>query len=328
MSQAANDASALLAAGRTAQAIQCLETAAAADDADAMATLATWLLIGNPMPRDLSAARHWFARAAHAGHEWAALTEIALTANGTGASAATSPAERWMAALNLLDAAAAHFPVAAEHLALVHAMDLDSAGYPAQRPDGETLLTTPAVRLHQRLLTPDECAHIALAAQELLEPSQVADPATGQMIDHPIRTSDAAVIGPTRESLPLQALQRRIAAFARLPVDNGESLTVLRYRPGQQYRRHLDTLPRTSNQRVATVIVYLNEGYSGGETRFSESGLTIAGRGGDALFFANVDQRGQPDTQSAHAGLPVKAGVKWVATRWIRAATHDVWNPR
>ncbi|MEN9683085.1 MAG: hypothetical protein RIQ99_1782 [Pseudomonadota bacterium] len=293
-----------------------------------MATLATWLLIGNPMPRDLSTARHWFARAASAGHEWATLTQIALTANGTGTSAATNPAERWMTALNLLHAAAAHFPVAAEHLALVNAMALDSAGYPAQQPDGETLLATPQVRLHQRLLTPDECAHIALSAQELLEPSQVVDPATGQMIAHPIRTSDAAVIGPTRESLPMQALQRRIAAFARLPVDNGESLTVLRYRPGQQYRQHLDTLPHTTNQRVATVIIYLNEGYAGGQTRFSESGLTVAGQGGDALYFANVDDQGRPDPLSAHAGLPVDAGVKWVATRWIRAATHDVWNPR
>lgn len=322
MSQASETASALLSAGQAVSAVETARAAAARGDADALALIATWHLIGQPLPRDLAAARDHLARAAALGHEWAALTEIALTANGSGA-----PAD-WQGALNLLRAAANRFAVAADHLALIEAMDLDPAGYPLMRPRGQHLCHAPEVRLHRSLLTPAECAVIALAAQDLLEPSQVADPTSGRMIAHPIRTSDAAVLGPTRESLPIQALQRRIAAFAGHPVEHGESLTVLRYIPGQQYRSHLDTLPRTANQRVATVLVYLNEGYRGGETRFDSRGLAVAGRGGDALFFTNVIANGQPDPASAHAGLPVHSGVKWVATRWIRAAPHDVWNPR
>lgn len=322
MSHPSETATALLAAGHTAKAIATAEAAAQDGDGDALTLLATWRLIGQPLPRDLAAAHDLLARADAAGNEWAALTRIALTANGSG-----TPAD-WAEALALLRQAATRFPVAAEHLALIAAMDLDEAGYPRHVPRGETLTAAPEVRLHRALLTPAECAQIALAAQDLLEPSQVADPVTGRMIAHPIRTSDAAVIGPTRESLPIQALQRRIAAFAGHPVHHGESLTVLRYIPGQQYRSHLDTLPHTTNQRVATVVVYLNEGYAGGETRFDVSGLSVAGRGGDALFFTSVDAAGQPDPRSAHAGLPVRSGAKWVATRWIRAAAHDVWDPR
>lgn len=322
MSHASEEAASLLAQGQTNAAIAAAQDAATQGDPDALALVGTWQLIGDPIPRNLPAARKTFRLAAQAGHEWAALTEIALTANGTG-----GPAD-WSGALLLLRQAATRFPLAAEHLALIEAMELDSEGYPLRVARGDLLASAPEVRLHRRLLTPAECAHVALSAQDLLEPSQVADPATGRMMAHPIRTSDAAVLGPTRESLPIQALQKRLAAFAGYPVGNGESLTILRYIPGQEYRRHLDTLPNTTNQRAATVIVYLNEGYGGGETHFAELDLTISGRGGDALFFTNLDAQGRPDPRSAHAGTPVRQGAKWVATRWIRAAHHDVWNPR
>lgn len=322
MSHASDHANHLLAQGQPEAAIGAAELAAGNGDADALALLGTWHLIGHPLPRDLAKARAILGQAGRAGHEWAALTEIAMTGNGTG-----GPAD-WGAALALLRKAAPRFPAAADQLALIEAMELDPEGYPRTLPQGELLTEAPQVRLHRRLFTPAECAHIALSAQDLLEPSQVADPATGRMIAHPIRSSDAAVLGPTRESLPIQALQRRIAAFSGYPVGNGESLTILRYIPGQEYRRHLDTLPHTENQRAATVIVYLNEGYAGGETRFNKLDLTVSGQGGDALFFANLDASGQPDPRSAHAGLPVRQGAKWVATRWIRAAHHDVWNPR
>lgn len=155
----------------------------------------------------------------------------------------------------------------------------------------------------------------------------MADPRTGRLIDHPIRNSSAAPIGPTRESLPVQAILRRIAAASATHVTQGESLTVLHYAPGQQYREHLDTLPHVANQRTATMIIYLNEGYVGGETRFPELGITIKARTGDALFFRNLTAAGTPDPRCRHAGLPVTAGTKWVATRWIRAAPFDVWNP-
>lgn len=321
MSQASEHAAKLLAQGQTEAAIAAADTAATRGDPDALALVGTWQLIGHPLPRNLPRARQTLGLAAKAGNEWAALTEIALTGNGTG-----GPAD-WSSALSMLREAASRFQSAADHLALIEAMDIDSEGYPAHQSRGDLLSDTPEVRLHRGLFTPAECAHIALSAQDLLEPSQVADPATGRLIAHPIRSSDAAVIGPTRESLPIQALQKRIAAFAGHPVENGESLTVLRYIPGQEYRRHLDTLPHTANQRSATVIVYLNEGYVGGETYFNELDLTVAGKGGDALFFSNLDDSGQPEPRSAHAGLPVRQGAKWVATRWIRAAPHDVWNP-
>ena len=71
-------------------------------------------------------------------------------------------------------------------------------------------------------------------------------------------------------------------------------------------------------QRIATALVYLNDGYAGGETRFVATGTTVSGRRGGGLVFRNVDSEGCPDKQAAHCGMPVTKGVKLLASRWIR----------
>ena len=103
---------------------------------------------------------------------------------------------------------------------------------------------------------------------------------------------------------------------------------MLRYRPGDEYRPHLDTLPGVANQRAVTVLTYLNDGYAGGQTCFTELGITVEGKRGDALVFVNIDDDGLPDPRLRHAGLPVVQGTKWLASRWIRQAPYDSWSDR
>lgn len=307
--------------GRTAQAIGAARDGVTADDPDAMAVLAHWHLAGTLVPRDLPGARRLLGRAASLGNADAALVLAALIGNGSGAL------PDWQAAETLLTETAKIDQTAAAHLALVQAMDTDNCGYPKATRAPKVCSTEPRVAIFEKFLSPAECAHLALSVQDILEPSQVADPRTGRLIAHPIRTSSAAPIGPTRESLPIQAILKRIARATGTAVQQGESLTVLHYAPGQQYREHLDTLPRTTNQRIGTFIIYLNDGFGGGETSFPSLGLTIKPRLGDALYFGNITHVGQPDQRSRHAGLPLVSGVKWVATRWIRQQPFDVWNP-
>lgn len=295
--------------------------AAATGDVDALALLANWHLVGTRIPRDLSAARALLRRAATIGHVDAALMEIAFTANGTGA-----PAD-WAAALALLQAAAPGDPLAADQLQLVRAMRLTVSGAPTSRPPSRSLSAAPDVRYFPGLFTPAECAHVASVAGDLLEPSMIVDPVTGQARPDPVRTSAAAVIGPARENLVIRALNSRIAVASGTAIDAGEPLTVLRYTPGQEYRPHHDALPGAGNQRVWTMLVYLNEGYGGGHTAFPAANLTIHSRGGDGLLFRNCDAEGRIDPLARHAGLAVTSGAKWLCTRWIRQRRYDPWNP-
>ena len=86
--------------------------------------------------------------------------------------------------------------------------------------------------------------------------------------------------------------------------------------------------PGTDNQRIRTVIIYLNQGYEGGQTVFPANGLSLAAQAGDAIMFDNCLVDGTVDLLSRHAGLPVTKGAKWIATRWIRQSTYDPWAPR
>jgi prolyl 4-hydroxylase len=310
-----------LARGDAKAAIAVVDAAIARADTDAMMMAAIWRLVGAPLARDLPAARGLLRRAAAAGHSDAMMMEIALTANGSGA-----PAD-WSGALALLEtAAAAKVPQAASDLALVRAMGLAEDGSPRALPAVEHLSQAPRIQVFRSAFTPAECEQFAQSIADIIAPSVVVDPATGQHILHPIRTSDGAVIGPTRESLVIAAFNRRLAAMTGTAVSQGEPVQILRYAPGQQYRLHHDAVSGLANQRIMTAIVYLNHGFGGGATEFPDLGIRVTPRTGDTLVFNNVLANGQADQRARHAGLPVTSGVKWIATRWIHAATYDPWT--
>jgi len=313
-------AEALARQGRGGDAAALLAQAADRGHVEAAFQLAIWRLVGQVAPRDVAAGRQFMVRAAEAGHPDALLMATALMANGSGGPV------QWSEALRLLKAGAPRVPTAQAQLALLDRMTLTPEGDPADPIRAEKLCADPDVWLAEGLLSPEECAHVARSAIDLLEPANVVDPATGRTVPHPIRTSASAVIGPTREDLVIGAINRRLAAWSGTMLDQGEPLAVLHYAPGQQYRPHLDALPHAANQRIRTILIYLNQGYAGGGTQFLHNGVTVNGKLGDAILFDNVMPDGQPDPRSRHAGLPVQSGTKWLATRWIRAARHDVWG--
>jgi hypothetical protein len=67
-----------------------------------------------------------------------------------------------------------------------------------------------------------------------------------------------------------------------------------------------------------TFLLYLNDGFEGGETEFPLVGVRCKGNKGDALCFWNVLPNGSPDRQTIHAGLPPTQGEKWLLSQWVR----------
>ena len=303
----------LLRSERYAEAAQTLGTAAGAGDPDALAALAQWRIAGNVIRRDLVAARDLLGRAAAAGNPDAALLHASFLASGVGGS------DQWAEALSALSALASDDARAASQLDLLRAMDLDSNGFPAAPLATRQLSSVPHVLCSEGFMTAAECSYLKSSLERAFQPSLVVDPATGQMIAHPVRKSDWAVFGVHAEDLVVNALNRRIAALSGTRLDQGEPLQLLRYRAGGEYRPHMDALPPTQpNQRILTVLVYLTDDYEGGETSFPRTGLSFRGRTGDALLFRNVAADGSPDPMALHSGLPVSSGEKLIASRWIR----------
>jgi prolyl 4-hydroxylase len=155
----------------------------------------------------------------------------------------------------------------------------------------------------------------------MLEPAVVVDPASGRQVRDPVRVCDSAGFTWPLENPAIHALNRRIAAASSTAARQGEPLQVLRYRPGGEYRPHFDAVPGFANPRVMTMLVWLNEDYEGGETHFPTPGLKLKGRTGDAILFRNTGADGRRDPSAGHSGLPVTAGEKLIASRWIRERT-------
>jgi prolyl 4-hydroxylase len=307
----AAQADALVAAGRPREAYRLLTGPEAGRDPEALFALANWRLSGQLVRRDLAAARGLFRRAAEAGHEEAADIYTAFVGNGAG-----GPAD-WPAALELLRHSSR--PGAAAERALIAAMALTPAGDPAALPAEERLSDRPHVAAFRALFSAAECDFLIARASPWLQPSVVIDPQSGRQLRNPIRTSDGMAFGYCQEGPAVHALNRRLAAVSGTGAAQGEPLQVLRYRPGEEYKPHFDALTGEPNQRILTVLVYLNDDYAGGETAFLATGLRFKGRRGDALLFRNAGPDGRADEQARHAGLPVTAGEKLIASRWIRA---------
>lgn len=273
-------------------------------DADALFEQAARALFAN----DRGGARELFGAAAAAGRHDAAVIHCNLTASG-GA---------WREGLALLRELAATDRRCRRELAVVDAMDLTADGDPVAPPRGKPIETSPHLTWFDRLFTEAECRYLAEAAAPMLEPSVVVDAGTGRQRPDPVRTSDGVGFTWPLENPAVHALNRRIAAASATAVDQGEPLQVLRYRRGQEYKPHFDAIPGFANQRVLTMIVWLNQGYEGGETLFIKTGRKLKGRSGDALLFRNALADGGRDEAAAHAGLPVTRGEKLIASRWIR----------
>jgi prolyl 4-hydroxylase len=309
MTGVAAEALALLQRGDSASAQALIEAGCARGDGDALAMRALWRVEGRLVPRDLPAARVDLAAAGTIG---AARILAGFLAAGIGG------ARDWAGALAMLDDWASRDPVAARQRALIAAMAIDANGDPLALPAPRLLSDNPMIHALPGLLTAPECDLLATLSDRRLRPALIFHEGHKRFVADPVRDSDAAAFPIVSEWPAIHAINRRLAAASGATVEQGETLQVLRYRPGQQYRAHLDAVPGLANQRSLTLLVYLNDDYQGGETHFTRLPLTHRGRKGDGLLFANTLPDGRPDPLSEHAGLPVQSGIKLIASHWIR----------
>ncbi|MFD1611749.1 2OG-Fe(II) oxygenase [Sphingomonas tabacisoli] len=302
----------LAAEDRQAEGAALLGQAAGEGDAEASYALGLWRLEGRHLPRDLVEARRHVAQAEARGLVAAARTLSALMVLGLGGI------PEWSEALALLQRWRERDPAAGRQLDLIGKMRVDSQGAPLEPALAEPVSEAPLIRRFPAFFTPDEAQFLCDLAEPRFKPALAFDERAGRFVSHPFRDATVAAFPAVFEWPAVHALNRRIAAASGTDVAQGESLQVLRYGPGQQYRPHLDAVPGLDNQRAWTMLVTLNEGYEGGETVFPDSEIRLRGRRGDAFLFRNIDSDGRPDRTSLHAGAPVTEGVKLIASRWIR----------
>jgi prolyl 4-hydroxylase len=188
-------------------------------------------------------------------------------------------------------------------------------------------LRRPCVAVLSNVMNKEECDRLIELAKPRLGPSTVVDPKTGMNTVAAHRNSEGMFFR-LEETPFIASLDRRVSWIMGMPVAHGEGLQVLRYGPGTQSTPHFDFLAASgaanqqslarSGQRVSSLVIYLNDVPSGGETAFPEAGLTVSALRGNAVYFEYCDSRGEVDPLSLHAGSPVLSGEKWALTKWMR----------
>jgi len=100
-----------------------------------------------------------------------------------------------------------------------------------------------------------------------------------------------------------------------IPINKFKGISVVKYEKGGFIPIHTDsgdTMPRPY-----TIIIYLNDDYTGGETHFPNVNKSFKLNIGDALFFHNRDSSGFDTRISSHEGKPVISGQKYIANIWV-----------
>ena len=324
------------------QGLSDLERAAASGDAAAMTVLGSRLLTGNEGTFAPQQGADWLVRAAEQGNGEACALVAVL------AGAGVCQPQRWDAALDYLQRSAElGWESAQAQLALLAGRETDAtAGAPDRwerlrhaidigawtaSPSKEVLSEAPRIRKIANFASAAVCAWLIERARGKLGRARTYDVETGEGIVEDSRTNREADFNIVESDLVLIFLRARIAAATDLPPAVMELTKVLHYAVGQRFAPHYDFIdPATPGlagemaargQRLATLLVYLNDDYEGGATEFPAIGLRHRGHRGDALLFANVDLAGRPDRRTLHAGLPPTRGEKWVLSQWIRDRT-------
>jgi prolyl 4-hydroxylase len=273
--------------------------------------------------------RHWIVEQAKAGHK----PEVVLKSmmdSGWEEEVAIRALEETLQGFLDEHAKAAGLPAPkpvpepsiAESPSVVRAFDRDVRIVMSMR--------NPRVVVFGGLLSDEECDAIVDLARPRLARSETVDNATGGSEVNAARTSEGMFFRRGEHDV-ITRLEQRIAALVNWPVENGEGLQILHYRPGAEYKPHYDyfdpaqpgtaTILKRGGQRVGTLVMYLNNPERGGGTTFPDVSLEVAPMKGNAVFFSY--DRPHPMTKSLHGGAPVQAGEKWVATKWLREGRFE-----
>lgn len=176
--------------------------------------------------------------------------------------------------------------------------------------------------IRRSFLSPEECAALIERIETQRRPSTLAN-FNG---DDLFRTSETCDLDGTDAAIRL--VDERIAAVSKLDLNYGEPMQGQRYEVGQEFKAHTDYFEpqgedyqkytSVAGQRTWTVMVYLNAPDAGGATRFKAIDKLVQPETGKLLAWNNRRPDGSPNPSTIHHAMKVRAGRKYVITKWFR----------
>lgn len=327
------------------ESIILLSKAAQEGDLHARSLLGKRLLVGDRAPRMQREGALMLLEAAQAGHAEAVAAMAILQCLGV------QQRQSWQDGFNtLVHAAKLGWMPARDQLLFLSAADLagdemafvennDAAFWDEvgkridvnqwlQVPQGEVLCDSPLVVSFPGFLDARLRDMFMLMSTTRLRAAFDPDPAQMRNSNAETASHGIAQFGLMDNDYLHFLVQERMSKACGIPRTHMEGYAVLFYRPDEEFSAHVDYFDpqqpagrheiQEYGQRSLTFMVYLNEGYEGGETEFPELGISHKGRAGEALYFVNADRAGKGDPRTRHSGRPTRSGNKWVLSQYFR----------
>lgn len=180
-----------------------------------------------------------------------------------------------------------------------------------------TRLEEPLIVILGNVLSNEECDELVRLSKDKMKRSKIGTTRE----ENELRTSSSMFLEESENEI-IARVEKRVSSIMNIPVEHGEGLQILRYTPGQEYKAHHDFFSSTSkvasNNRISTLVMYLNDVEQGGETFFPKLNLSVTPKKGMAVYFEYFYNDQNLNDLTLHGGAPVITGEKWVATQWMR----------
>jgi hypothetical protein len=166
----------------------------------------------------------------------------------------------------------------------------------------------PFVTIVEDALPPEVCDRMVARIETEGPDSATISTAAGDVMDKGMRNNDRVIFDDPALAADLFARTREIVPetlHKGVSIGYNERFRGYRYNIGQRFKPHFDGafVRNRSEYSQITVLFYLNEGFSGGETRLIDYETVIIPRKGMAFLFEHA---------MLHEGAPVLAGTKYV----------------
>ena len=175
----------------------------------------------------------------------------------------------------------------------------------------------PLIAVLGNVLSDEECDELVSLSKDKLNRSKIG---SSREVNE-MRTSSSMYFQDKENDL-IAKIEKRVSSIMNVPVEHGDGIQILKYTPGQEYKAHFDFFASTSkaakNNRISTIVMYLNDVEQGGETFFPKLNLSVSPQKGMAVYFEYFYNDQTINEQTLHGGAPVITGEKWVATQWMR----------
>jgi len=177
--------------------------------------------------------------------------------------------------------------------------------------------------VYNNFISPQEANYILSQA----EPKFADSETIGGGVDTKTRKSKTAWLD--KDDPTVKNIIERVCAINNYSSKNAEHLQVVKYGPGGFYNPHHDSsgddnpeskeFLRCGGHRVATMLIYLNDDFEGGATRFVNLEKDVKPPKLGSILFHPLDKyNNRCHPKALHAGLPLTSGEKYIANVWIR----------